>query len=576
MLRYIFYSLTTITILTTITRCASISAPTGGPKDTIPPTLIHSIPLNKSINFREKTITLEFDEHIKADKLSDQLIITPTISGEYEEFIKKNIIKISFEDFFADSTTYTLNFREGLQDITESNPTIDNRFTFSTGTFIDSMKITGTVLSLMEQDTVENAIVGLYRTDDTVTIYNGVPYYFSQTTKNGAYNIENIKNGHYLIYAFNDANKNLKLDFNSEAYTFLSDTLVLDSMPISKNFCINKLDLTTFKQTTALPSGRYYEVNFNKYVTDFTATLLDSSVTLYSNLAKQNKSIRFYNHINFTDSVLVSFSATDSLNNSLSDSTYVKFTESRRKVDDFTLAIKPPQSKAINPDFDINITFSKPVLGHSLDSLYFEYDTITIYNIPDTLFQWNNHRDKLTIPIILDKAVIDTLIAQQKRSAATKTVDDNAPQQETIRQKSTEKEKNPKRANIGLRLYIGSGTFVSADLDSNIMSSINYKFIVPENVGTQEINISTQYHKFTVQLLTEKFELVAETANSMKFAFNNIEPGKYRIRVLIDTNADGFWSPGNMLENKPPEPIYIYPEILVIRADWKTKLDLSF
>ena len=38
--------------------CANIVAPSGGPKDLTPPTLIQAIPPNQSINFKGNEITL--------------------------------------------------------------------------------------------------------------------------------------------------------------------------------------------------------------------------------------------------------------------------------------------------------------------------------------------------------------------------------------------------------------------------------------------------------------------------------------------------------------------------------------
>ncbi|MDZ7604739.1 MAG: Ig-like domain-containing domain [Cyclobacteriaceae bacterium] len=298
MLKYLSYSIITIFFISAITRCANVTAPTGGPKDTIPPSMVNSIPLNKSINFKDNTIYLEFDERIKEDKLKDQLIITPVITGKYENTIKKNLFKMTFDEPFADSTTYTLNFREGIQDISESNPSLTNKFTFSTGSFIDSLTVYGLTTNLLNSDTIENAIVGLFRVEDTVNIFNGSPYYFSQTDEKGYYSIENIKNGKYIAAAFTDTNKNLKLDFKSESYAFKKDTLVLDSIPIELNFKLYKLDITPFRQTTALPTGIYYEINFNKYVIDFIQNPIDTTTQkLYANLSKQNKSIRFYNAI---------------------------------------------------------------------------------------------------------------------------------------------------------------------------------------------------------------------------------------------------------------------------------------
>jgi hypothetical protein len=243
--------------------------PTGGPRDTIPPVLINSIPFNQSLNYKGKSITLEFDERITTDKIKDQLIITPLTASEYEYTIKKNALKITFEEPFSDSTTYSLNFRESIQDITEGNPTDDSKFTFSTGSYIDSMSITGYVKELLTYDTLENVIIGLYRAQDTITIFDGSPYYFTEIEEDGSYLIENIKNGKYLLYAFIDANKNLQLETNKEAHAFSKDTILLDTGRYTKNLDLIHLDLTEFKVMTALASGKYFDINFNKYIYDY-------------------------------------------------------------------------------------------------------------------------------------------------------------------------------------------------------------------------------------------------------------------------------------------------------------------
>ena len=229
MKRYFLFLLTISIFSYFILSCANVTAPTGGPRDTIAPIRILTIPLDKSINYVDNTIFMEYDERIKTDKIKDQLIITPFIDSDYEYLIKKNSIKLTFEEPFQDSTTYTLNFRESIQDITEGNPTLDNKFTFSTGSYIDSMSIKGYVKELLTYDTLENIIVGLYQAEDTMTIYNGPPYYFTQLDEEGSYLIENIKNGKYLLYAFQDENKNLELESNNEMYGFLKDTLSLDT-----------------------------------------------------------------------------------------------------------------------------------------------------------------------------------------------------------------------------------------------------------------------------------------------------------------------------------------------------------
>ncbi len=561
-----------------LTSCAQITSPTGGPRDTIPPLRLSEIPTDKNINFKGQSITMEFDERIKVDKIKEQLIITPLIEFDYEFITKKNVFKITFDEPFQDSVTYTLNFRESIQDITENNPTKDNKYTFSTGNFIDSMYIKGYVKDLLTYDTLENIIIGLYKAKDTTTIYNGSPYYFTEIDKDGSYLIENIKNGKYLLYAFGDENKNLKLESNKEAYAFLKDTINLDTGNYVQNLDLLHLDLNDLKMNSAVLSGKNFDINFNKYIVDYEVKSIDSSFTLFTNLVKENRSIRFYNTFQNLDSLQISFSVIDSISNQISDTVYIKFSESKRKQDDLFIKVLPASNTAIDQILKVEIEFNKPILQINMDSVFVQFDTTKIVTISDTTYHWNTHKDRLKFDVHIDKALADTVLnrrnqlAQQQRDSIANKESD-MPEKRQI-SKSTKE--TTKRINKGLQLYLGTGTFISVENDTSQTITSNYKFIVPEENGSQIITIITEYKNFTVQLLNEKFQVYKESTNIKNIEFNNIPPGKYKIRVLIDSNNDGKWSLGNMKEQIEPEPVYIYPQVLVIRADWKTSLDLTF
>ena len=50
--------------------CANRAAgPTGGPKDSIPPVVVRSSPINGAVNFKKKDIQVYFNENITLDKV---------------------------------------------------------------------------------------------------------------------------------------------------------------------------------------------------------------------------------------------------------------------------------------------------------------------------------------------------------------------------------------------------------------------------------------------------------------------------------------------------------------------------
>ncbi len=61
-------------------RCANVMAPTGGPKDITPPKVVKSLPANHSTNFKGDKFSITFDEFIKLDKISQQLLVSPPMA----------------------------------------------------------------------------------------------------------------------------------------------------------------------------------------------------------------------------------------------------------------------------------------------------------------------------------------------------------------------------------------------------------------------------------------------------------------------------------------------------------------
>jgi hypothetical protein len=57
--------------------------------------------------------------------------------------------------------------------------------------------------------------------------------------------------------------------------------------------------------------------------------------------------------------------------------------------------------------------------------------------------------------------------------------------------------------------------------------------------------------------------------NATKIKFQNIKPGEYSLRVIIDSNNNGNWDTGDPDKNIEPEKIIYYTEKIKIRANWE-------
>lgn len=552
-------------IIALLSSCANQVAPTGGPKDEIPPLLISSTPQQGQLRFSEQEIILNFDELVVTNNPKEQFIITPRPQTEYEVKYRKNRVIISFEEPLEDSTTYSINFREGIKDITEGNAADTLRLAFSTGTFLDSLSISGKITDLMSNKPAEDVMVSLYRKKDTLDVFNSPPVYFAKTNTDGTYRFENLKNGTYKIYALADKNKNLMLDSKSEKYGFLSRDIKLDSSLTGVDFPVQFLDVRELEIQSARQSGSVYILKFNKHVTDYRLDFADT-VNLYSNFTdNQHSSIQLFKPLNYSDSIRIQLSATDSIQNVVRDTLYAKFDPERKPLK-FTADFKLQKIITANPAADVTVKFNKPIRAVNYDSLYIYLDSTNIINVSREIMEWNTTRDQVIIRQQLNPDLFETPSQTAPQSEPKEPAEKPAVQ-------DTSRANTPKAKPKKPHFYSGWGAFVSAELDSSEQKNPPLSFVKPPDLGTILVEVQTDKESYTVQLLNKQ-QVIAEVQNGRKFEFKYIEPGEYRIRVLVDINNNGEWDPGNIKLEKEPEPVVFYQnedgiEVLTVRANWE-------
>ncbi len=343
--------------------CANQVAPTGGPKDTIPPTLTKSIPPHKSINYNNKTFKLYFDEFINVDKIKQDLIITPFIENEFQVKSKKNELTVIFEDSFDSLTTYTINFGNGVTDITEKNPAVNLSIAFSTGPIIDSIYIKGTTIDLYKNNPLEKVVIALFNNKDTLDMLTGKPRYFAKTNKEGEFLIENIKNGFYKLYAFEDDNNNMINDPEEEMHAFIADSIDLNNSIDDITLRLQLLDIRPLKFNRGKFTGLYYDLSYNKNIHSYSIQEYDNKRNLpipINGLSDENKAIRFYKDSLFRyekDSIGIIVTAQDSLKNATQDTVYIQFRKSKRKPSRFESKFQPKSNAKIDDQLNFLLSF---------------------------------------------------------------------------------------------------------------------------------------------------------------------------------------------------------------------------
>ena len=550
--RYLIVSFLIGGLVFLVNSCARQSSPTGGPKDTIPPVLVNAYPQQNEINVKDKSVTLEFDEAIILNNPKEQIIIAPT-TKEYDVTSKKKSITLTFDEPLKDSTTYSINFRDAVQDITEKNPVENLQLAFSTGTYIDSLIIVGNVYNQLTGIPPKEATVAIHELNDTISIFKHRPTYLTKSDANGNYILQNLKAGTYTIYAVEDKNRNLTADSRNETYAFKAKPITLPQDTNLVNLGLVRLDARNLKITSTRPYNNYFNIKTGKNLERFTVKATQPTDTIVSSFGEDRANIRIYNTFD-TDSTLVSFTAIDSIGNQLDSNLYVKFSKRDVKPDKYAASQDKTSLLQEKGILDITFKFNKPTFLINTDSLLFAIDTLNVLPLATGSLTWNHMTNELRIikkidPVLLRPAAV---APAQKPAPAPKlqkpATQPSAPGTPPAKPKPI----------IKNQLIVAKGTFISIDQDTMPKLQKEIKPIPVEDLGIILADVKTSAEHFIVQLLDKDFKPIVETYDSKKIRWEDIAPGDYRIRLIIDQNNNKKWDPGNYLKKEEPEQAFFY------------------
>jgi uncharacterized protein (DUF2141 family) len=560
-----------ISVIVLYASCAKQTAPTGGPRDTIPPELLSANPKNNQINYKGDKLELTFNEFIVLENAKEQILITPDINKNYEAVAKKKKLEITFKEKLKDSTTYLINFQSAVKDITEKNPPENLKIAFSTGTYIDSLTIKGKVIDPLLNKPIKNLTVALYESD-TFSVFSHKPSYISRTNDKGLFSIENLKHGRYYIYAFNDANRNLLIDSRTEAYAFNPQPFELSKNISDTQLNLIKLDSRPIKLASARPYNTYFNIKLSKPIDRFVVKTANND-SIFAITGEDNASLKIYNTIT-ADSLPVNVTVWDSLEQSIDTLVYAKFLEKKSTPEPFEVITSKWKLLKEKGKIEGTITYNKPIREINFDSIFFQVDSLTI--IPFTARDLSINADDNTITV--SKAFDKSLLKEKQKTEAA-PIQRPKPDTTTTRQNRPVTDKNTDRPEqpspiIMNELHFGKAAFISIESDSSSEVMEVLRPLTVEETGIIRLNIQTIQPYIIVQLLDKTNTIVQAVRNKSAISFEDLPPGDYQIRLIIDSNNDGRWSPGNIYRRQETEPVQFYKNekdntTINLKANWE-------
>ena len=184
--------------------CASIGAPMGGPRDSLPPVLERANPQNFTPNFKAKTITLNFDEYVDVANVFEKLIINPPLDKFPVVERKLRTVTIRIKDTLEENTTYSWRFDDVIKDVNEGNPFGNYTYVFSTGPNFDSATFSGRVIGAQTGKVDSTLLVVLHRDLSDTAIVKTKPRYVTKLDSAGVFRFSYLAPGRYNVFALKD------------------------------------------------------------------------------------------------------------------------------------------------------------------------------------------------------------------------------------------------------------------------------------------------------------------------------------------------------------------------------------
>ncbi|RZJ62689.1 MAG: hypothetical protein EOO45_22310 [Flavobacterium sp.] len=508
------------------TGCAKRGTITGGPLDTIPPVILRSSPANMSTNFTGNKIRIDFSEYIKIKDVNKQLIISPPMKTQPEIVptgSSSKYITIKIKDTLQPNTTYSFNFGQSITDNNEGNPYSQFKFIFSTGTYIDSLTLNGSIKDAYNKKPDNFVTVMLYEANETFndsTVYKERPRYVTNTLDSLVnYSLQNLKSGQYHLIALKDINNNYRFDPKVDKIAFLNQTITVPTDTVYQ------LDL--FKEKRPDRSLKPAQISSNRLIAAYEGSPRGVKVTVKNGQETIN-------------TIVTQFPKKDSLQvwlprNIKADSLQVAV---GRDGDMKDFSVKMKEMKAIDT---LSVTAVQKGGLHFREK--FTLNTSTpLVNIDQSKIRLIN-KDSVSVPF----TAVYTDLEQKLEFDFTKEEE----QRYTFTMLPGALKDFYDKENDTLTYKLTTRTYGDYGNLRVTLQNVNRFPVLLELIDSKDEVKGTFYSEKETQV-----------------NFDAILPDTYTLRVIYDDNKNKEWDTGDYLEKRQPEEMIYLSEEFTIRANW--------
>ena len=589
-----------------MTRCANIMSPDGGPKDSLPPVITNITPGNFATNFTEKKIYIEFDEYVQIKDQNKEMFTSPQMKKMPLLTTRGRGIVITIRDTLKENTTYAIDLGSAIRDNNEGNPLNAMRYVFSTGSTIDSLICSGYTADSYKADSVSRTFLWFYIVDslpDTPdydsTIFNRKPDVIARAQNNGIFIAQNLKPVKYRIYAIGDKNDNQIYEPGTDLVGILDSTYNPAELPpfaiwfdslrrypsAEPQLYFRMFADKTFKAQRLVeaqrPDRKQIVLYFNTALPQIDSLRLDSipsdklifdprtkgkdTLNVWLNVPEESLpdtikgNITYYKHdsvrnlVQTTEPIKVAWKLVESKDEQKARE---KEEKERKQAEAEGREYTPPKkqnpfkfkssaSNEINPEQGFDITVDYPLIA-------FDSAAVKLYKVEG---EGNNSTEsEVEHHFVRDTLNIGRYFVRAKWESNTK-----------------------------YRFYIPKESMTDIMGYKNDSISNSFATYNPEKYSKIVLTVSGEEGKEYIIQQTDnsgKTQQEIKGIKSGKHTINFVSPGEIRIRIIEDTNGNGIWDAGNVVERLQPERAEMFinaegEDLFATKANWDIEIDVD-
>ena len=597
-----FTFLISFSFLIFISSCARMGSPDGGWYDDTPPHVVSATPADRATGVKAHRVIINFDEFIKIEDAQNKVIVSPPQLEMPEIKASGRRIIVDLKDSLKENTTYTVDFSDAITDNNEGNPMGNYTYSFSTGSLIDTLEVSGYCLSARDLEPIKGILVGLYEASDTTdSLFYKKPFVrISRTNGSGRFTIKGVAPGEYVVYALHDSDGDFLFSQKSEMIGHLTtdtisptwkpdirqDTVWRDSLHILNilrrpytHFLPDDVTLLCYQHpqtdrsllktervdaekltfyftygSDSLP--RIEGLNFpadSAFVVEASAERDTVTYWLRDTTLVNMDTLRYVLNYLMTDTLGQLVEQSDTLE-ALAKTSYARrlkeLTKEREKWEK-----EQEKHRKRNEPYDSVMPVKPLQVKLSANGQIDPLQTVTL-TMPEPLTYCDTSAVKLTVMI---DSVWQPATFELRQTAVRDYLLD--VQWEPGTEYRLAIDAGAFRGLYGLTNdSIRQGIKVRPESEFSLLNVI----IAPNPVSGDSVA------SVIVELMDGSDKVVRRVVADEKgiARFRYVKPGTYYLRALVDTNGNGNWDTGDYAEGIPPEAVYYFPEAVECKAQW--------